>query len=274
MKELEFSDKKEFIEKVNSLRSGLNIAKNSYNNFGNFKYRSLPDIFSGIQNNLKSAGLYVEITDELISEPLCIKSKAILSDGKNKIESTAHAMIGTKTNKDGKAQMDLSQQTGSATRYARKYACEALFLLADDNCSDSLAGESSSVQKAVQKAPSSPPPSQEFKIEKSADMKDLKETKTEAITCPRCEVGELVEKEKVISCSEWQNNCKFSIWKNGQDLNIDDVKKMCDGDKTRPITMTKKDGSEYEARLYVLDGEVKFDFNCDIPVPVTTEAPF
>ena len=253
---------KEFIEKINRLRSGLNIAKNSYNNFGNFKYRSLPDIFSGIQNNLKASGLYVEITDELIPEPLCIKSKAILTDGTNKIESTAHAMIGTKTNKDGKAQMDLSQQTGSATSYARKYALEALFLLADDNCSDSLAGESFSVQKAVQNTPSSPPPApkpptETFKIEKTAEMPN------QGLTCPKCKKGSLVESEKSIGCDRWRDDCKYSFWKNGSDLNMADVKTVHEGKESRLLTMEKKDGTgTYEASYSISDDIMpKLTFN-------------
>ena len=242
----------EFIEKINSLRGGLNIAKNSYNKFGNFKYRSLPDIFSGIQNNLKLAGLYVEITDELIFEPLCIKSKAILSDGKNKIESTAHAMIGTKTNKDGKAQMDLSQQTGSATSYARKYALEALFLLADDNCSDSLSGESSSVQKAVQNTPSSPPPApkpptETFKIEKTAEMPN------QGLSCPKCKIGTIVESDKAIGCDKWRDGCKFSALKRGSNMNMKYMDDLLQGKEPSALKMVKNGGGFYYGSYSISD---------------------
>ena len=270
MKELEFSEKsekeflekKEFIEKVNSLRSSLNIPKNSYNKFGNFKYRSLPDIFGGIQGELTRVGLYLEITDELISNPLCIKSKASLSDENNQIESISYAMIGTKTNKDGKSNFDMSQETGSATSYARKYACEALFLLADDNCSDSLSGENSSVQKAVQKTTSATPPTQDFKIEETATIPN------DDVKCPACKNAALNESDKVIGCSDWKSGCKFSVWKNGSDLNLEDIKTVLSGNNSRTLTFQLEDGSLKDASLY-LDGT---DIKRGMPVPET--APF
>ena len=127
------------------------------------------------------------------------------------------------------------------------------------------------------------PPTQDFKIEQSISNKEVNkavEIKSDndsgVIACPRCEIGEirLSANGKVFSCSDWKNGCKFSIWRNGDDLQIEDVKKMCDGEKTRPISLTKKDGSEYEARLDVSDGEVKYDYDCSMPELETTQTPF
>ena len=127
------------------------------------------------------------------------------------------------------------------------------------------------------------PPTQDFKIEQSISNKEVNsaveiklDNDSSVIACPRCEIGEirLSANGKVFSCSDWKNGCKFSIWRNGDDLNLEDVKKMCDGEKTRPISLTKKDGSEYEARLYVSDGEVKYDYDCSMPELETTQSPF
>tara|TARA_R110002051_G_scaffold173791_2_gene244081 strand:+ start:1847 stop:2578 length:732 start_codon:yes stop_codon:yes gene_type:complete len=106
------------------------------------------------------------------------------------------------------------------------------------------------------------PPTQNFKIEETATIPN------DDVKCPACKNAALNESDKVIGCSDWKSGCKFSVWKNGSDLNLEDIKTVLSGNNSRTLTFQLKDGSLKDASLY-LDGT---DIKRGMPVPET--APF
>ena len=123
------------MENLNKLRSELKVGKNHFNAFGKYKYRNLEDIMDAVKPLLTKYGLVLQITDEVkeIGNTIYVESVACLADGEgNSIVSKAQA--GIDVNKKG---MDMSQTFGASSSYARKYACNALFLIDDVADADS-----------------------------------------------------------------------------------------------------------------------------------------
>lgn len=123
------------MENLNKLRSELKVGKNHFNAFGKYKYRNLEDIMDAVKPLLTKYGLVLQITDEVkeIGSTIYVESVACLADAEgNSITSKAQA--GIDVNKKG---MDMSQTFGASSSYARKYACNALFLIDDVADADS-----------------------------------------------------------------------------------------------------------------------------------------
>jgi hypothetical protein len=123
------------MENLNKLRSELKVGKNHFNAFGKYKYRNLEDIMDAVKPLLTKYGLVLQITDEVkeIGSTIYVESVAHLADAEgNSITSKAQA--GIDVNKKG---MDMSQTFGASSSYARKYACNALFLIDDVADADS-----------------------------------------------------------------------------------------------------------------------------------------
>lgn len=110
--------------------SELKCSKNNFNQFGNFHYRSLEDIFDAIKPYLVKQNLLVLVSDDIVpfGESLFIKATAtvldVLSDCS--LSTTAFAKMEVE-----KKKMDSAQITGMASSYARKYALSALLCLDD-----------------------------------------------------------------------------------------------------------------------------------------------
>ena len=122
-------------KKLNKIQTELKVAKNKRNNFGNFDYRNCEDIKEAAKPFLKELGLVLLLNDEIvmIGERIYVKATATLTDGANKIETTALA----RESLAPKPKMDESQTTGSASSYARKSALDGLFCLGEGKDSDS-----------------------------------------------------------------------------------------------------------------------------------------
>lgn len=120
-------------EKLIKIQSELKAPKGQYNNFGKYNYRNCEDILEALKPLLKEVGLFLTITDEviLIGDRYYIKATATVSDGTNKIETSALAR-----ESDTKKGMDDSQITGAASSYARKYALNGLFCIDDTKDAD------------------------------------------------------------------------------------------------------------------------------------------
>lgn len=92
------------------------------------------------------------------------------------------------------------------------------------------------------------------------------------ITCPSCQSGSIVEKEKVFSCSAQSYNqetktnegCDFVIWKNmfGTTLTYEDIAKLAEGEAVTKNCVSKA-GKDYEGILS-LDMET-FKINLSFP---------
>jgi len=90
---------------------------------------------------------------------------------------------------------------------------------------------------------------------------DTKRT-TELGACPVCG-AQVVERPKSYSCSGWKDGCKFVIWKTmaGKRISARTAKTLLSKGETSLLKGFKsKAGKPFNARLKLIDGEVKFEF--------------
>ena len=120
--------------KLTQLRNELKVGKNHFNSFGKYKYRNLEDILDAVKPLLTKYGLALVISDEVkeVGGVIFVEATATIKDENTGI--TAKAQAGIDINKKG---MDMSQTFGASSSYARKYACNALFLIDDVQDADS-----------------------------------------------------------------------------------------------------------------------------------------
>tara|TARA_R100001463_G_scaffold92418_1_gene147173 strand:+ start:2159 stop:2782 length:624 start_codon:yes stop_codon:yes gene_type:complete len=122
-------------EKLNYIQHELKVKKSNVNNFAKFNYRTLDDIFENVKPLLDKTACVLTISDELVDKNngTYIKATVELSDGSDAISVDAFARESV-----GKKGMDDPQMTGTASTYARKYACNGLFAIDDTEDSDSM----------------------------------------------------------------------------------------------------------------------------------------
>jgi hypothetical protein len=120
-------------DKLATIQTKFKSKKSRFNSFGKYNFRSAEDILEATKPFLLELGVTVTINEEIISvDPLpMMKSTATVSDGKNAIH--ANAIVGVDLNQKG---MNVPQQFGSASSYAKKYALGNLFLIDDTADSD------------------------------------------------------------------------------------------------------------------------------------------
>lgn len=122
-------------EKLNYVQHELKVSKANVNNFAKFNYRTLDDIFEKAKPLLDKTACYLIVTDNLkeCNGATYIEATAIFSDGNDEISTTAFARESI-----AKKGMDDPQMTGTASTYARKYACNGLFAIDDTEDVDSM----------------------------------------------------------------------------------------------------------------------------------------
>ena len=120
-------------EKLATIQTKFKSKKSRYNSFGKYYFRSAEDILEATKPYLLELGVSVRINEEIISvDPLpMMQSTATISDGDNAIHATA--IVGVDLNQKG---MNVPQQFGSASSYAKKYALGNLFLIDDTEDAD------------------------------------------------------------------------------------------------------------------------------------------
>lgn len=130
--ELEFEN---IDEKLMFIQTTLKVEKGNKNKFANYDYRTLSDIYLKVKPLLEQTNCNLRITDELIEANGLnyVQATATLSDGNDAIEVSALAREAV--NKKGQ---DEPQMTGTASTYARKYACNGLFAIDDTQDPDSM----------------------------------------------------------------------------------------------------------------------------------------
>lgn len=144
-------------EKLSMIQQELIAPKNQYNSFGDYKYRSCEDILEGLKPCLQKTKTAVTISDELvlIGERYYIKATATIFDceGEGNVSNTAYAR-----EIESRPKMDVSQITGSASSYARKYALNGLFAIDDVKDADSRDNSKNEPEKKAveQKKPAQP----------------------------------------------------------------------------------------------------------------------
>ena len=122
-------------EKLIHIQSNLKVKKERVNMFAKFNYRSLDDIFEAVKPLLIETGCTIRTSDEIISENGLnyVSATVYLSDGKETISATSNARESI-----SKKGMDDPQMTGTASSYARKYACNGLLAIDDTEDVDSM----------------------------------------------------------------------------------------------------------------------------------------
>ena len=122
-------------EKLNYVQHELKVSKANVNNFAKFNYRTLDDIFEKAKPLLDKTACYLIVTDDLkeCNGATYIEATAIFSDGNDEISTVAYARESI-----AKKGMDDPQMTGTASTYARKYACNGLFAIDDTEDVDSM----------------------------------------------------------------------------------------------------------------------------------------
>ncbi|MFT7515668.1 MAG: DNA topoisomerase-3 [Candidatus Omnitrophota bacterium] len=81
-------------------------------------------------------------------------------------------------------------------------------------------------------------------------------------TCPACG-GDIIESVKGYGCSNWQNGCRFVIWKTiaGKKVSKTMVGKLLKDGETEVLKGFKsRAGKSFDAKLKVKDNDVKFEF--------------
>lgn len=123
-------------QKLIEVQTKLKAPKNQRNSFGNYNYRSQEDILEALKPVLSEVGATVFLSDEpVVKENLwCyIEAKATFIDIETGESITSKAYAREPENKKGS---DVSQITGAASSYARKYALNGLFLIDDTKDAD------------------------------------------------------------------------------------------------------------------------------------------
>ena len=121
------------IEKLVNIQTELKAPKGNYNSFGNYSYRSCEDILEAVKPLLKAQGVALNLSDEIVAvgERVYVKATASLTDGDNEISVSAYAREA-----ETKKGLDVSQITGTASSYARKYCLGGLLLCDDQKDAD------------------------------------------------------------------------------------------------------------------------------------------
>ena len=119
---------------LTDIQNELKVPKNRYNSFGEYKYRSCEDILEAVKPLLAKHGATLTLKDEIVdvSGRIYVKATACLSDEKG----FPHIVTAFAREAEEKKKLDVSQITGTASSYARKYALNGLFLIDDTKDAD------------------------------------------------------------------------------------------------------------------------------------------
>jgi len=143
-------------EVLSYIQQNLNVPKNQWNDFGKYNYRSLEDIFEALKPLLKECGANLIIYDDivLIGDRYYVKAIGELRVGDELISAGSGLARESETKKG----MDVSQISGAASSYARKYCLAGLFLCDDVKDMDALnKGDNGKPTPPPKKAPPKKP---------------------------------------------------------------------------------------------------------------------
>jgi len=143
-------------EKLSKLQARISVPKSKFNTFGNYKYRSLEDIFESLKKPIEELKLSIILADSvaIVGDRFYIKSSATLVNNEKPEETITASAFARET--DIKKGMDSAQITGAASSYARKYALSGLLLLDDNQDADAQQPEQPQPQKPAPKKPNKP----------------------------------------------------------------------------------------------------------------------
>lgn len=118
------------------LQQNFKCNKDSYNEFGNFKYRNLEQILFELKPLLANRNCTITFENDmvLIGERYYIKSTCILSN----TDGETITAVGWAREDESRAGMSESQSTGCAMSYANKYAICLLLAISEELDPDSM----------------------------------------------------------------------------------------------------------------------------------------
>lgn len=126
------------MKELMEIQSALKVAKTHHNSYGNYNYRNAEDILEGVKPLLKDHECTLIVTDDLVclgqapDTRFYVKATVTLTTKDNiSVSATGYAREDRERKK-----FDVSQLTGSASSYARKYALNGLFCLDDTKDAD------------------------------------------------------------------------------------------------------------------------------------------
>ena len=127
-------------EKLSRIQIEFKANKSRFNSFGKYNFRSAEDILEGLKPFNEKYGVSFTITESLVdsfdgSYPPMLKSVATIYDNNGVNELEATAIVGVDLNQKG---MQVPQQFGSASSYAKKYALGNLLLIDDTQDADAV----------------------------------------------------------------------------------------------------------------------------------------
>ena len=117
-------------EKLSAIQREFKCKKSAYNSFGKYNFRKAEDILEALKPFNEKYKVYFTVDEELIA-PAVLQSTATISDGQDAIH--AKSIVGVDLNQKG---MQVPQQYGSASSYAKKYSLGNLLLIDDTQDSD------------------------------------------------------------------------------------------------------------------------------------------
>jgi hypothetical protein len=125
--------KEVLMKELIAIQQELKAPKDLNNDFGGYKYRSCESILEAVKPLLKEHNCSLLLFDDIVEcgGRVFVKATAQFSNGKDTINVTAFAREA-----ESKKGMDVSQITGAASSYARKYALNGLFLIDDTKDAD------------------------------------------------------------------------------------------------------------------------------------------
>lgn len=123
-------------EKLSAVQQELKAPKDKKNTFAGYNYRSAEGILEAVKPVLKKYGLTLILSDdiEVKGDRYYVRATAWVLDPDDKADFKVTAYAREAVDKKG---LDVSQVTGTASSYARKYALNGLFLIDDTADPDS-----------------------------------------------------------------------------------------------------------------------------------------
>ena len=140
---------------LQKIQANLRAPKGQYNSFAKFNYRSCEDILEAVKPLLAQFTYHLIVSDEMVEVGgrVYVKATATLIAEDGKWEATGWAREA-----ETKKGMDVSQITGAASSYARKYALNGLFAI--DDAKDADHNGANEKKEEVPPKEETPPPQQ------------------------------------------------------------------------------------------------------------------
>jgi hypothetical protein len=138
-------------QKLSLIQKEFKANKSKFNSFGKYNFRSAEDILEALKpfnEKYQVSFVLIEniITDSHLDMPI-IKSIATILDNNGVNDISASAIVGVDLNQKG---MQVPQQFGSASSYAKKYALGNLLLIDDTQDADATNKHDKEVKTTIE----------------------------------------------------------------------------------------------------------------------------